>query len=55
MRFTKNYEKEIPERPYRIHWHGHFLRSYDNINDFHAGIKFFNAFLIEITHFKVGE
>lgn len=53
MSFIKEYEKEVPERPYRIHWHGNFLRSYDNVDDFKAGIKFFSGFLIAITHFKV--
>lgn len=45
----KDYELNIPERPYKIFWHGKFLRSYDNKNDFDMGVKFFSGFLIEIT------
>ena len=45
----KEYELDIPEREYKIYWHSKFLRSYTVEDDFKAGLKFFNLFLICIT------
>lgn len=45
----KDYDKDIPERPFKIYWHGKFLRSYSCENEFKQGLKFFSGFLIEIT------
>lgn len=50
----KDYELDIPERPYKIYWHGKFLRSYDNYDSFEIGLKFFSGFLINVT-FEKGE
>lgn len=50
----KDYELDIPERPYKIYWHGKFLRSYDVYDDFKRGLRFFRGFLIDIT-FEKGE
>lgn len=49
MSFIKEYEKEIPSRPYRIYWHGRFLRSYVSLVDFKNGVKFYTGFLIAIS------
>lgn len=46
----KEYELNIAERPFKIFWHGKFLRSYTNETEFKQGLKFFSGFLIEITH-----
>ena len=51
----KNYELNIPERPYKIYWHGKFLRSFIHKEDFDSCIKFFKGFLIEITGTYEGE
>lgn len=47
--YEKDYELEIPERPYRIYWHGKFLRSYDNLTDLNKGLDFFKSMLICVT------
>lgn len=54
MNLIKDYELEVPERPFKIYWHGKFLRSYDRRDDFERGVQFFNGFLIDITT-KEGE
>jgi vacuolar-type H+-ATPase subunit I/STV1 len=51
----KDYEKDISERPYKIYWHGKFLRSFIYKEDYDSCIKFFKGFLIEITGTYKGE
>ena len=51
----KDYELEISSRPYRIYWHKRFLRSYNNIEDYEKGIKFFKGFLINISYNIINE
>lgn len=46
---VKEWELDIPEREYKIYWHGKFLRSFDKEDDFKKCIKFFKGFLINIT------
>lgn len=48
----KDYELNIPERPFKIFWHGRFLRSHTDENEFKNGLKFFSGFLVEITYKK---
>jgi len=47
--FLKDFEQDIPERPFKIYWHGRFLRSYKDAEEFRNSVAFFNLFLIEIT------
>ena len=50
--FTKEYDKETIDRPYHIHWHGKFLRSYVSLEDVLRAEKFFNSFLVAIKYIK---
>lgn len=42
-------EQYTPLRPYRIYWHGMFLRNYDNLTDFENNLKFFTGFLLNMA------
>ena len=51
----KEDELDTPEREYKIHWHGRFLRSYTTAAEFRSGLRFFRGFLICITGEYRGE
>lgn len=53
MSLVKDYELEIPERPYRLFWHNRFLRSFDNKNDLKNCFLFFKRFLVNIKCKKI--
>lgn len=40
-------------KPFRIYWHGKFLRAYNTKSDMLNGVKFFTAFLLNITYKQV--
>lgn len=46
--FKLAYNTEVPSRPFRIHWHGKFLRSYTTRQELEQGLKFFKSFLLNI-------
>jgi hypothetical protein len=51
--FAKPEELETSDRPFRVHWHGRFLRSWKTMEELKDSLNFFNSFLIEITHKEV--
>jgi hypothetical protein len=44
--FLKPYEMEVTERPYHIFWHGVFLRSYADKEEFDKNLLWYKSFLL---------